>query len=112
MELPVQLEPVAVVNKAVQMFVDIFKGRASRNAFPGGIRRKPVLPDLMQPLDLAFRLVRVREHERDVDELQPLAELGQRPVSVYSAFRFCSLHHGGRPHGGAYGFLSDNNRHL
>ena len=96
-KLPVPLKPVAVVNKTVQMFVDLFKGRASRDAFPGSIRRKPVLPDLMHPLDLAFRLGRVREHERDVDELQPLAELGQRPVVVPEEPRLVHVYLEGKP---------------
>ena len=82
MKLPVLLEPVAVIDQAVQMLVDLFKWRASRNAFPGRIRRKPVLPDLVQTLDLSLRLWRVGEDERDVEEPQPLAELSQRSVVV------------------------------
>ena len=56
MKFPVLLEPVAVVDQAVQMFVDIFKGRASRNALPGRIRRKSVLPYLVQAFYLSLRM--------------------------------------------------------
>ena len=97
MKLPVLLEPVAVIDQAVQMLIDLFKWRASSNAFPGRIRRKPVLPDLMQTLDLSLRFGRVREDERDVEELQPLAELGQRSVVVPEEPRLVHVYLEGKP---------------
>ena len=82
MEFAVDLESVAVVDQTLEMVVHVLERGLRRDPLVCCIRRQAVLPHLVDAFDLPLRLGRVREDERDVQELQPLRQPGKASIVV------------------------------
>ena len=79
-DLAVGLKAVTVVDEGVHMVVDRRQRRVDVDPLALEVGRQTVLPHEVDAFDLPLGLGGVREHERDVVELQAPAQLGELAV--------------------------------